>query len=34
MSTADDLLGRISTGSGKSLSVNDLKQPLWMLLRH
>jgi hypothetical protein len=33
MSTADELLQRCSKYYGKSLSVEDLKQPLWKLLR-
>ena len=33
MSTADDLLERCSKYYGKSLSVEDLKQPLWKLLQ-
>jgi replication-associated recombination protein RarA len=32
-STAEDLLERCSKYYGKSLSVEDLKQPLWKLLR-
>jgi hypothetical protein len=33
MSTADELLERCSKYYGKVLSVDDLKQPLWKLLR-
>jgi hypothetical protein len=33
MTTADDLLERCSKYYGKSLTVEDLKQPLWKLLR-
>jgi hypothetical protein len=33
MSTADELLERCSKYYGKSLSEDDLKQPLWKLLR-
>lgn len=33
ISTAGDLLERCSKYYGKSLSVEDLKQPLWKLLR-
>jgi len=33
MSTADDLLERCSRYYGKPLTVQDLKQPLWKLLR-
>jgi hypothetical protein len=32
-STADELLERCSKSYGKVLSVDDLKQPLWKLLR-
>lgn len=31
--TADELLTRLSTYYGTSLSLNDLKLPLWKLLR-
>ncbi len=33
VSTADDLLERCSRYYGKSPTVEDLKQPLWKLLR-
>lgn len=33
MSTGDELLERCSTYYGKALSVEDLKKPLWKLLR-
>jgi hypothetical protein len=32
-STADELLERCSKSYGKAFSVDDLKQPLWKLLR-
>lgn len=34
MATGDELLERCSTYYGKVLSLEDLKQPLWKLLRH
>ncbi len=33
MSTADELLERCSKYYGRSLSIEDLEQPLWSLLR-
>jgi len=33
MATATDLLERCSKSYGKRLSVEDLKQPLWKLIR-